>query len=91
PIAAKGYLFSDRSHAAVLASFAKSFETLESLRCDILLTPHPEVSDFWGRVARRDQGDADALVDATACGRLAGAARRQLESRIDAERSGRVR
>ena len=91
PVAAKGYLFSDRSHAAVLAGFTRSFETLESLSCDVLVTPHPEVSDFWDRVARRERGDAGALVDTAACTRLADAMRQQLDSRIDAERAGRVR
>ena len=91
PIAAKGYLFSDRAHAPVLAAFTRSFQALESLPCDVLLTPHPEVSDFWERIARREQGDAEALVDRTACGRLANAARQQLDARVDAERAGRVR
>jgi metallo-beta-lactamase class B len=91
PIAAKGYLFSDRAHAPVLAGFTRSFQALESAPCDVLLTPHPEVSDFWGRIARREQGEAEALVDRTACGRLADAARQQLDARVDAERAGRVR
>ena len=91
PIAARGYLFSDSTHADVRASFARSFQALASLPCDILLTPHPEVSDLWGRLARREQGDADALVDSAACGRLAESARQQLDRRLDAERAGRVR
>ena len=91
PIAARGYLFSDSAHRATLASFAQSYETLRTLSCDILITPHPEVSDFWARVARRVPGDADALVDPTACVRLAASAHEQLERRLDAERAGRVR
>jgi metallo-beta-lactamase class B len=90
PIAAKGFLFSDTAHAGTLAGFAKSFETLKSLPCDILVTPHPEVSDLWNRLARREQGDADALVDSSACARLADTARNQLDARIDGERGGRV-
>jgi len=91
PIAARGYLFSDSAHRATLAGFARSYETLRTLPCDLLITPHPEVSDFWGRIARRVPGDADALVDPTACVRLAASAHEQLERRLDAERAGRVR
>jgi len=91
PIAARGYQFSDSTHADVRAAFARSYRTLESLPCDILLTPHPEVSGFWGRVARRDQGDGGALEDKAACAQLATSARQQLDARIDAERAGRVR
>jgi len=91
PIASRGFLFSDGAHAAARDGFVHSYETLKAIPCDILVTPHPEVSDLWGRLARREQGDADALVDRAACGRLADAARQQLEARVDAERAGRVR
>jgi metallo-beta-lactamase class B len=91
PIAARGYLFSDSSHAAVREGFARSYATLAALPCDILVTPHPEVSDLWGRLQRREAGERDALVDSAACGHLADVSRQQLDARIDAERSGRVR
>jgi len=42
-------------------------------------------------VARREQGDPDALVDRASCARLADAAQQQLGKRIDDERGGRVR
>ena len=66
-----------------------SFATLSALPCDLLLTPHPEVSDLWKRIDRRDKGgDANALVDSTACRRLADTSRANLEKRVAGERVG---
>jgi metallo-beta-lactamase class B len=58
------------------------FATVRALPCDILLTPHPEASDLWSRLERRGHGDADALVDATACRHVADAARERLQERV---------
>jgi metallo-beta-lactamase class B len=72
-MARKGFRFSgNSSYPHLLADFEKSFSTLEHLPCDILLTPHPDSSDFWERVKKRDkQGQPDALIDPTACQQLA--------------------
>ena len=73
----------------VIQDFEKSFATLNALPCDILLTPHPEVSDLWGRLGRRDKGgDPNAFVDPTACRRLADTSRANLEKRVADERAG---
>jgi len=69
----------------VLEDFAHSLAVVSALPCDILLTPHPEASDLWNKLARRDAGDADALVDTAACRHLADAARKRLEERIAEE------
>jgi metallo-beta-lactamase class B len=62
-----GFLFSrSTQYPAVLSDFEASFTTIAALPCDILLTPHPDVSDLWQRLARRDQGEADALIDRAA-------------------------
>jgi metallo-beta-lactamase class B len=73
----------------VLEDFDRSFATVRALPCDILLTPHPEASDLWGRLERRTHGEADALVDPAACRRLAEAARSQLADRVTKERGQR--
>jgi metallo-beta-lactamase class B len=90
-VAADNFRFSgNTTYPNVMHDFEKSFATLSSLPCDILLTPHPEVSDLWKRIERRDKGnDANALVDSTACRRLAETSRAGLEKRVaqeDAER-----
>ena len=72
-------------YPTVLRDFDASFSTIAAWPCDILLTPHPEVSSLWQRIARRDQGDADALVDQAACARYVESARAALRARIDRE------
>lgn len=61
---------------------------LATMPCDILISPHPGASGFFERVARRDGGQQDALVDAQACRRYAAAARQQLHQRIESEKGG---
>lgn len=83
---ADGFLFTrSTQYPTVLRDFDASFSTIAALPCDVLLTPHPEVSNLWQRIARRDQGDADALIDRAACSRLADSARAALRVRLDRE------
>jgi metallo-beta-lactamase class B len=81
PISADGFLFTDnRSYPSVLQDFERGFAVLERLRCDVLLTPHPEGSRLWERVAARD------LVDRSACRRYAATWRERLARRVATER-----
>ena len=86
-ISADNFKFSSNTtYPNVMRDFQKSFATLSALPCDILLTPHPEVSDLWGRLSRRDKGgDPNAFVDPTACRRLADISRANLEKRVARE------
>jgi metallo-beta-lactamase class B len=77
------YRFSD--NPAYLAGFNGSIGRIRDLPCDILLSIHPEFSDFWKRLEQRDAGHADALVDRDACRRYADAARRSLDRRLAEE------
>ena len=86
PVSADGFRFSDNGgYPAVLADFDHAYAVLETLPCDVLLTPHPAASGFWQRVAERDGGVADALVDTAACRRYAATARLQLRDRLARE------
>jgi metallo-beta-lactamase class B len=49
--------------------------------------PHPGASRLWDRVAARDAGNADALVDRGACARYAASAREALARRLADERA----
>jgi len=91
PISAPSFHFSkNTTYPNVRADFAKSYATVSALPCDILLTPHPGVSDLWERVDKRKQGDANALVDNTACKRLADSSHAALDKRLaeEAEEKG---
>ncbi len=90
PASAPGYLFS--KHPEVLADFEKSFQTVTRLPCDILLTPHPEVSDTLGKWQRREQGvEPDPFIDPNACHAFIDKARQDLAARVEKEKSGAIK
>jgi metallo-beta-lactamase class B len=87
-VSADSYRFSD--HPGLLAGFEKSFATLETIPCDILLTPHPGFSNILGRLEARDKGGKpDAFINPGACKKLAQSSREALAKRIAQEKSGK--
>lgn len=88
PVSADGFRFTASStYPTALADFERGFAVLERLRCDVLVTPHPDASGLWERIARRSGGDADALIDPGACRRYAATARERLARRVAEERA----
>jgi len=86
PISADGFRFSDSpAYPSAVADFERGFRTLETLSCDILITPHPGASTLWERLERGPAG----LIDRTACQRYATAGRQRLARRLEAERAAR--
>jgi metallo-beta-lactamase class B len=84
PVSADGFRFTaSAAWPTALADFERGIGVIEGLRCDLLLTPHPDASGWWERVA------AHRLADTGACRRYAAAARRQLARRVAGERAGR--
>lgn len=73
---APGYqLVGNPKHPDLVKDYEASFRKVAALPCDIALAPHPGMVDFWERVAKRDQGQADALIDPTLCRAYAEGAR----------------
>lgn len=90
PVSARGFRFSSsHDYPNGPADFDKSFSFLESARCDILITPHPEVSRLFDRLAERERGKSEAMVDPDACKLLAQQGREGLKRRLMEE--GQVR
>jgi len=88
PVSADGFSFtSNATYPNAVADFERGFAALEGMTCDLLITPHPTASALWDRVAARDAGNRDALVDPQACRRYAANARQQLANRIATERA----
>jgi metallo-beta-lactamase class B len=88
PVSADGFLFSkSSSYPAAVTDFEHGFKVLETLSCDILLTPHPSQSKLWERLTAREKGDARALFSATGCKEYAADARRRLSERLAHERA----
>lgn len=85
-ISAPGYRFLD--HPAYVASFRRALATVAALPCDILLTPHPDASGFWEKVARRKSpADVAPLIDPQACRDYAADAGKDLDARLAKERA----
>lgn len=88
PVSADGFEFtSSRHYPNAITDFERSHALLERLPCDILITPHPGASGFWERVAARERGATDAMIDREGCRRYAANARQQLTRRIQTERA----
>jgi metallo-beta-lactamase class B len=88
PISADAFSFSrGDAYPTAVADFERGFATLESLRCDVLLTPHPGASAMFDRLPAR--ADGEPRTDASACRRYAASARRQLAERLARERGPR--
>jgi metallo-beta-lactamase class B len=81
PVSADGFFFTrSTTYPTAIADFERGQKVLESLSCDILITPHPSASKLWERVESR------MLVDADACKRYAANARAALAKRVATER-----
>lgn len=86
PVSADSFKFSSNTtYPNAARDFAHSAVVLDHLACDVLITPHPGASGMWERLAARDSGRADALVDRGACKQLATTARAALAARLAKE------
>ena len=81
PVSSDGYRFSD--HPAYLAAFRASLAKIASLKCDILLSPHPSASGMRDRLLN------GSLVDAEGCKAYATKLSKQLDERLKKEADGR--
>jgi metallo-beta-lactamase class B len=92
-VSAPGFLFSHNdTYPNVLSDFEKSFTVVSALPCDILLTPHPEVSDTLGKWQRREQGvTPDPFIDPNACRAFIQQERELLATRMAKEESGAIK
>lgn len=85
-VSAPNFRFSgNKTYPQVRADFEKSFAKVAALPCDVLLTPHPESSDLWDRLTKRDQGDANAFIDTGMCKQLAQSAKANFAKRLAKE------
>jgi len=79
------YRYTDEGqHPGVVEAFRRSIATVAALPCDILLTPHPGVSNMFARMTTQPGAP---LVDANACRALAAQSGEKLEERIAKERA----
>ena len=81
PVSSDGYRFSD--HPAYLAAFRASLAKIASLKCDILLSPHPSASGMRDRLLK------GGLVDPQGCKAYAARLSKQLDERLAKEADGK--
>ena len=87
-LSAPGYkLISNPSYPDIIQDFEHSFAKVAALPCDIALSAHPDAVNFWERVAKREQGDANALIDPAGCRAYAQQARESLNVQLAKQRA----
>ena len=86
PVSADGFKYAS---SPLLKGFEHTFAVLETIHCDILLTPHPAFSQVFERLAAREAGKADAFINPNACKAYAAGARATLARRLERERAGK--
>lgn len=78
-VAPASYRFTD--HPAYVARFRRALATVAALPCDVVITPHPEASGLFDRLA----GKAP-MVDAGACRAYAARGEAGLRARLEKEK-----
>ena len=79
---AEAYRFTD--HPQRIAAAQRGFSVIAALPCDLMITPHPSVSNLFERLA-----GAAPLIDSTACRTYAKVGRKRLAQRLASEQSAR--
>lgn len=81
------HLIDNPNYPDIVKDFEHSFALVAALPCDIPLAPHPEMVGFWERVAKREHGNANALVDPSGCRAYAQDAREDFEAKLAKQRT----
>ena len=79
-VSADSYRFT--GHSERVAPFRATFDRVAALKCDVLITPHPGVSNLFERLNGKEP-----LIDPDACRRLVAAMRKRLDERLTKERA----
>jgi len=80
PVSSDSYRF--RDHPEVISAFNASLSKIGSLKCDILLSPHPSASDMRTRLLK------GSLLGTTACFQYADGLKQKLAARLAKEANG---
>jgi metallo-beta-lactamase class B len=77
-VSSDDYRFAE--HPAYLATFKASMAKIARLPCDLIITPHPQASELYSRLAGTSK-----LTDDKACVVYAAANREKLDQRLASE------
>jgi metallo-beta-lactamase class B len=90
PISADDFFYSrtQRStYPTALADFERGLAAIGSLPCDVLITPHPGITDLFARIDRRSPGESVDLRSPGACRAFVASARERIAQRVASERA----
>jgi len=91
PVSADDYRFSDPAHTDVVDSFRRSFVTMRNLRCDVLISAHPDQSGGDAKAAALRAGATpNPFLDAKACRAFADEYAERFDKRLATEKAGRA-
>lgn len=81
-----GFKFS--SHPELMKTFDASFAKMAALPCDLIVSVHPEISNLWDRLDKRDVAhDPNGLIDSHGCEKYATTLKDGMAKRIAEERA----
>jgi metallo-beta-lactamase class B len=84
--ASPGFKFS--AHPELMKTFDSSFAKMAALPCDLVVSVHPEISDLWDRLGKRDAGnDPNGLIDSHGCEKYVARLKDGMAKRIAEERA----
>lgn len=87
-VSSDGFRFTgDANYPSAGQDLRNSIRMVAALPCDILVSAHPEGSDLWARLEKRNAGDADGLIDTNACANYAASAQQRLDARLEQEKT----
>ncbi|MDG2529840.1 subclass B3 metallo-beta-lactamase [Caulobacter endophyticus] len=89
PVSSDGYRFSDPKNAGLVAGFRRSFDVMRGLKCDVLISAHPDQSGGDERLERaRRSKTPNPFVDPGVCRAYADRYAARLDARLAKERAG---
>jgi metallo-beta-lactamase class B len=75
-------LVGNKAYPGIVADFRHTFDTLERMKADVVLTGHPEQSDVMERQAKAEAGNANAFIDSQMLQRMAVRYRQAFEKEL---------
>jgi metallo-beta-lactamase class B len=89
PVSTEGFRFTgDSRHPDISSQFQRSIAQVSNLPCDILLSVHPDFSDVFEKLERRQKGaTVNPFIDPQGCRTYASEANRRLQERLKLEQA----
>ena len=75
-------LVGNKAYPGIAQDYAQSFDRLDAMKADIVLTNHPEFADVLGREAKAGAGDRNAFVDPRLLHRIVAEARADFQTAL---------